>query len=42
VLIQAGVSKNWFGYGNTSVYGEYGIADDRGAALTNGAAAVLT
>jgi hypothetical protein len=29
-LIQAGVSKNWFGYGNTSVYGEYGVATDWG------------
>jgi len=34
-LIQAGISKNWFGYGNTSVYGEYGVADDWGAAFTN-------
>jgi hypothetical protein len=30
-LIQAGISKNWFGYGNTSVYGEYGVANDWGA-----------
>jgi hypothetical protein len=30
-LIQAGISKNWFGYGNTSVYGEYGVATDWGA-----------
>src|SRR5262252_8784840 len=30
-LIQAGISKNWFGYGNTSVYGEYGKANDWGA-----------
>jgi hypothetical protein len=29
-LIQAGIQKNWFGYGNTSVYGEYGKADDWG------------
>src|SRR5215475_12994796 len=34
-LIQAGISKNWFGYGNTSVYGEYGIANDWGADNTN-------
>jgi hypothetical protein len=34
-LIQAGISKNWFGYGSTSVYGEYGVATDWGAA--NGA-----
>ena len=31
-LIQGGVSKNWFGLGNTSVYGEYGVATDWGAA----------
>jgi len=30
-LIQAGVSKNWFGLGNTAVYGEYGRATDWGA-----------
>src|SRR5215831_12067172 len=30
-LVQFGVSKNWFGYGSTSVYGEYGIANDWGA-----------
>ena len=30
-LIQAGISRNWFGYGNTSVYGEYGVATDWGA-----------
>jgi hypothetical protein len=35
-LIQAGISKNWFGYGNTSVYGEYGIANDWGADFTTG------
>jgi hypothetical protein len=34
-FIQGGISKNWFGYGNTSVYGEYGVANDWGAA--NGA-----
>jgi hypothetical protein len=27
-LLQAGVTKNWFGPGNTSFYGEYGRADD--------------
>jgi hypothetical protein len=32
-MIQAGISKNWFGYGNTSVYGEYGVATDWGADL---------
>jgi len=30
-LIQAGISKNWFGIGNTAVYGEYGTATDWGA-----------
>ena len=35
-LIQGGISKNWFGYGNTSLYGEYGKAKDWGA--DNGAA----
>jgi hypothetical protein len=30
-LIQGGISKNWFGYGNTSTYGEYGKALDWGA-----------
>src|SRR5215475_12407764 len=39
-LIQAGISKNWFGYGNTSVYGEYGVADDWGAAFTNNGATI--
>jgi Gram-negative porin len=35
-LIQAGISKNFFGYGNTSVYSEYGEAGDWGADFTNG------
>jgi hypothetical protein len=30
-LIQGGVSKNWFGPGNTAVYGEYGIETNFGA-----------
>jgi len=30
-LIQAGIAKNWFGIGNTAVYGEYGVASDWGA-----------
>ena len=30
-IIQAGISKNWFGSGNTSTYLEYGTADDWGA-----------
>ena len=25
-LIQAGIAKNWFGIGNTALYGEYGKA----------------
>ena len=32
-LIQGGVSKNWFGYGNTSTYAEYGRADGWGASF---------
>ena len=35
-LIQAGISKNWFGYGNTSLYGEYGVANDWGADFATG------
>jgi hypothetical protein len=31
-MLQGGISKNWFGYGNTSVYGEYGKEYDLGAA----------
>ena len=30
-LIQAGITKNWFGIGNTALYGEYGVATDWGA-----------
>jgi hypothetical protein len=30
-LIQAGVAKNWFGIGNTALYGEYGRSVDFGA-----------
>jgi hypothetical protein len=41
-LIQAGISKNWFGYGNTSVYGEYGIANDWGADITCGSNTTAT
>jgi hypothetical protein len=39
-LVQFGVSKNWFGYGNTSVYGEVGQANDWGADITTGGATV--
>jgi hypothetical protein len=35
-LLQAGVSKNWFGIGATAVYGEYGQANDWGALTANG------
>ncbi len=27
-MIQGGITKNWFGMGNTSLYGEYGNARD--------------
>ena len=27
-LVQGGITKNWFGLGNTSLYGEYGVAED--------------
>jgi hypothetical protein len=27
-LVQGGISRNWFGFGNTSLYGEYGKATD--------------
>jgi hypothetical protein len=30
-IIQGGISKNWFGYGNTTLYAEYGQATDWGA-----------
>ena len=36
-MIQAGISKNWFGYGATSSYGEYGVANDWGADFANAA-----
>jgi hypothetical protein len=36
-IVQAGIQKNWFGYGNTAVYGEYGKATDWGADITCGA-----
>ncbi|HSR79759.1 MAG TPA: hypothetical protein VLL28_03180, partial [Hyphomicrobiaceae bacterium] len=35
-MIQAGWSKNVFGYGNTTAYGEYGVATDWGADITCG------
>lgn len=30
-LVQAGIAKNWFGLGNTAVFGEYGVSNDWGA-----------
>ena len=27
-MVQAGITKNWFGLGNTSFYGEYGNAEN--------------
>jgi hypothetical protein len=35
-LIQGGIAKNWFGIGNTALYGEYGRASDWGAGLAAG------
>jgi hypothetical protein len=35
-LIQGGIAKNWFGYGNTALYGEYGKIEDAGAAAFGG------
>ena len=39
-LIQGGVAKNWFGYGNTAVYSEYGVVNDWGADFTTGGATI--
>jgi hypothetical protein len=35
-MIQAGITKNWFGIGNTAIYGEYSRSDDWGAGLGAG------
>jgi hypothetical protein len=35
-LIQAGISKNWTGLGNTAIFGEYSISNDWGAGLGTG------
>jgi hypothetical protein len=35
-MIQGGIAKNWFGIGNTALYGEYGQANDWGAGLGAG------
>ena len=32
-LVQAGISRNWFGLGNTSLYGEYGKSHDFNSAV---------
>jgi Gram-negative porin len=37
-LVQGGITKNWFGLGNTSVYGEYGKSHD----FNSAAAAINT
>jgi hypothetical protein len=37
-LIQAGIAKNWFGIGNTALYGEYGVSNDWGASQGAGRA----
>ncbi len=29
-LVQAGIAQNWFGIGRTTLYGEYGKANDTG------------
>jgi hypothetical protein len=33
-LVQGGITKNWFGYGNTSLYGEYGKETGWGGSFT--------
>ncbi len=35
-MIQAGITKNWFGIGNTALYGEYSKSDDWGAGHRRG------
>jgi hypothetical protein len=35
-LIQAGITKNWFGFGNTALYAEYSQSMDWGAGLGTG------
>src|SRR5262245_13890433 len=40
-LIQTGISKNWFGYGATSLYSEYGIVNNTGADITNATGAIM-
>jgi hypothetical protein len=38
--VQGGISKNWFGLGNTVLYGEYGRVEDGLATLTSSEATV--
>jgi hypothetical protein len=40
-LVQGGISKNWFGYGATSLYGEYGAVSNTGADITNAAGTTM-
>ena len=35
-LIQAGITKNWFGFGNTALYAEYSRNNDWGAGIGAG------
>jgi hypothetical protein len=35
-MIQAGITKNWFGFGNTALFGEYSKSTDWGAGIGNG------
>jgi hypothetical protein len=35
-MIQAGITKNWFGLGNTAIYGEYSRSIDWGAGIGSG------
>ena len=41
-LVQAGIAKNWFGPGNTVLYGEYGVTTDWGATNAGRAYAATT
>jgi hypothetical protein len=41
-MVQGGITKNWFGLGNTSFYGEYGRANDYIKIGTNAAPFALT
>jgi hypothetical protein len=41
-MIQAGIAKNWFGIGNTALYGEYSKGTDYGAGNGAGASYAVT